>query len=107
MKDLRALLAKSGEGAQEGATLFSALYRSWCHSAGAVLALCFLAEAYAHASDLVMAFATIPVGVEVLVQVRHLTSIVVFGVFCVLETWKSGCCEVGKFLACACLWYAM
>jgi len=41
---LRALLTRAGAGG-EGAALFTALYRSWCHSVGAVLSLCFLAQA--------------------------------------------------------------
>lgn len=32
--------------------LFSSLYRSWCHNAVAVFALCLLAQAYEHASNL-------------------------------------------------------
>lgn len=32
--------------------LFTALYRSWSHNAAATLALCFLAGAYEHASNL-------------------------------------------------------
>lgn len=32
--------------------LFASLYRSWCHNAVAVFALCLLAQAYEHASNL-------------------------------------------------------
>lgn len=32
--------------------LFTAIYRSWCHNAVAVFALCLLAQAYEHASNL-------------------------------------------------------
>jgi len=32
--------------------LFSSLYRSWCHNPVAVFALCLLAQAYEHASNL-------------------------------------------------------
>lgn len=32
--------------------LFSIIYRSWCHSPVAVFALCLLAQAYEHASNL-------------------------------------------------------
>jgi hypothetical protein len=41
-----------------------------CHSAGALLSLCFLAGAYEHAFALIQEFGTLPMGVEVLVQVR-------------------------------------
>jgi vacuole morphology and inheritance protein 14 len=37
---------------QDGQMLFSSLYRSWCHNAVAVFALCLLAQAYEHASNL-------------------------------------------------------
>ena len=43
LKDLRALLRGAGRN-EEGAVLFTTLYRSWCHSLGAVLSLCFLIE---------------------------------------------------------------
>ena len=42
---------------------------SRCHSAGALLSLCFLAGAYEHAFALIQAFCELPMGVEVLVQV--------------------------------------
>ncbi len=32
--------------------LFTAIYKSWCHNAVAVFALCLLAQAYEHASNL-------------------------------------------------------
>lgn len=37
---------------QDGQALFTPLYRSWCHNAVAVFALCLLAQAYEHASNL-------------------------------------------------------
>jgi vacuole morphology and inheritance protein 14 len=37
---------------QDGQMLFSSLYRSWCHNPVAVFALCLLAQAYEHASNL-------------------------------------------------------
>jgi vacuole morphology and inheritance protein 14 len=37
---------------KDGSLLFSALYRSWSHNAVATLSLCFLAQAYEHASNL-------------------------------------------------------
>ena len=44
LRDLRASLQRAAAGG-EGAALFTALYCSWCHSVGAVLSLCFLAQA--------------------------------------------------------------
>ena len=43
MSSLRALLMQAGEK-QEGADLRARLYRSWCHSAGAVQSLCLLSQ---------------------------------------------------------------
>ena len=37
---------------KDGQILFQSLYRSWCHNAVAVFALCLLAQAYEHASNL-------------------------------------------------------
>lgn len=36
---------------KDGQMLFSSLYRSWCHNAVAAFALCLLAQAYEHASN--------------------------------------------------------
>ena len=41
---MRSRLTRAGLDS-EGAALFVALYRSWCHSAGALLSLCLLAQA--------------------------------------------------------------
>ena len=46
LKDLR-LLLRSAAHSEDGASLFKWLYRSWCHSLGAVLSLCFLSEVLA------------------------------------------------------------
>lgn len=37
---------------KDGQMLFTSLYRSWCHNAVAAFALCLLAQAYEHASNL-------------------------------------------------------
>ena len=49
LRELRAALQRAMAGG-EGAALFTALYCSWCHSVGAVLSLCFLAQARARAA---------------------------------------------------------
>ncbi|KXZ45904.1 hypothetical protein GPECTOR_49g488 [Gonium pectorale] len=58
-----------------GARLFSLLYPSWCYSAGALLSLCFVAQAYDHAADIVNAFADLPFGTELLVQIDRLVAL--------------------------------
>ncbi|PNH05463.1 Protein VAC14 [Tetrabaena socialis] len=58
-----------------GAQLFSVLYPSWCYSAGALLSLCFVAQAYDHAVEVVHAFADLPFGAELLVQIDRLVAL--------------------------------
>lgn len=74
VRDMREQLAEATRS-KEGAELFEALYRSWSHSVGASLCLCFLAQAYGHACDLIAAFSHLPLGVEVLVQVRQIAQL--------------------------------
>ncbi|KAK9810224.1 hypothetical protein WJX72_006988 [[Myrmecia] bisecta] len=84
VKEFRGLLAQAGSDPQ-GGELFTALYRSWSHSAGALLSLCFLAQAYSHASDLIHVFATLPMGVEVLVQIDRLVQLLETPIFTYLR----------------------
>ncbi|GLC41785.1 hypothetical protein PLESTM_001239300 [Pleodorina starrii] len=58
-----------------GAKLFTVLYPSWCYSAGALLSLCFVAQAYDHAVEIVHAFADLPFGAELLVQIDRLVAL--------------------------------
>ncbi|KAG2488883.1 hypothetical protein HYH03_012677 [Edaphochlamys debaryana] len=58
-----------------GAQLFATLYPSWCYSAGALLSLCFVAQAYEHAEAIVHAFADLPFGAELLVQIDRLVAL--------------------------------
>lgn len=84
VKALRSLLAEA-TGSPAGADLFHSLYRSWSHSAGAVLSLCFLAGAYSHACDVITAYAHLPMGVEVLVQVDRLVQLLETPIFTYLR----------------------
>ena len=54
LRELRAALQRAMAGG-EGAALFTALYCSWCHSVGAVLSLCFLAQARARCTFILRA----------------------------------------------------
>jgi vacuole morphology and inheritance protein 14 len=54
----------------ESFSLFVELYKSWCHSPVATLALCLLAQVYDHACQLLDKFAWLEVTVELLVEVR-------------------------------------
>jgi len=66
---------------KRGAQVFEALYKSWSHSAGAALSLCFLAQAYDHASDLIGVFRDVRMGIETLVQIDRLVQILETPVF--------------------------
>lgn len=61
--------------------LFSSLYRSWCHNAVAVFALCLLAQAYEHASTLLQIFAELELTVSLLVQIDKLVMLIESPVF--------------------------
>ena len=54
----------------ESFSLFVELYKSWCHSPVATLALRLLAQVYDHACQLLDKFAELEVTVELLVEVR-------------------------------------
>ncbi len=66
---------------KDGQMLFSALYRSWCHNAVAVFALCLLAQAYEHASNLLQIFAELELTVSLLIQIDKLVMLIESPVF--------------------------
>lgn len=66
---------------KDGQMLFSSLYRSWCHNAVAVFALCLLAQAYEHASNLLQIFADLELTVSLLVQIDKLVMLIESPVF--------------------------
>ncbi|KAH8118697.1 ARM repeat-containing protein [Phellopilus nigrolimitatus] len=76
---------KSLEIRQDGQALFTTLYRSWCHNAVAVFALCLLAQAYEHASNLLSIFADLEITVQLLVQVDKLVQLIESPVFTYLR----------------------
>ncbi|KAF9528014.1 vacuolar protein 14 C-terminal Fig4p binding-domain-containing protein [Crepidotus variabilis] len=76
---------KNLETRQDGQTLFTALYRSWCHNAVAVFSLCLLAQAYEHASNLLQIFADLEITVPMLVQVDKLVQLIESPVFTYLR----------------------
>ncbi|EJD01507.1 ARM repeat-containing protein [Fomitiporia mediterranea MF3/22] len=76
---------KSLETRQDGQVLFTTLYRSWCHNAVAVFALCLLAQAYEHASNLLSIFADLEITVQLLVQVDKLVQLIESPVFTYLR----------------------
>ncbi|KAL5507888.1 hypothetical protein ACEPAH_5506 [Sanghuangporus vaninii] len=70
---------------RDGQVLFTTLYRSWCHNAVAVFALCLLAQAYEHASNLLSIFAELEITVQLLVQVDKLVQLIESPVFTYLR----------------------
>ncbi|KAF8914235.1 vacuolar protein 14 C-terminal Fig4p binding-domain-containing protein [Gymnopilus junonius] len=72
---------KGLETKQDGQTLFTTLYRSWCHNAVSVFSLCLLAQAYEHASNLLHIFADLEITVPMLVQVDKLVQLIESPVF--------------------------
>ncbi|KAF5363894.1 hypothetical protein D9756_000214 [Leucocoprinus leucothites] len=72
---------KSLETRQDGQALFTTLYRSWCHNAVSLFALCLMAQAYEHASNLLYIFADLEVTVPMLVQLDKLVQLIESPVF--------------------------
>lgn len=66
---------------KDGQMLFSSLYRSWCHNAVAAFALCLLAQAYEHASNVLQIFAELELTVPLLVQIDKLVMLIESPVF--------------------------
>ncbi|WVR06414.1 hypothetical protein IAU60_003445 [Kwoniella sp. DSM 27419] len=66
---------------RDGQMLFQSLYRSWCHNAVAAFALCLLAQAYEHASNLLQIFAELELTVPLLVQIDKLVMLIESPVF--------------------------
>jgi len=65
----------------DGGNIFTALYKSWCHSPVSTLSLCLYAGAYEHAASLVPIFATLQVTVPMLVQIDKLVQLLESPVF--------------------------
>ncbi|GAX78869.1 hypothetical protein CEUSTIGMA_g6308.t1 [Chlamydomonas eustigma] len=74
VRELRDQLREAG-ASPPGAALFASLYPCWTHSTGAVLSLCFLAQAYDHAFDMIQCFRSLPMGAEVLLQMDRLVTL--------------------------------
>ncbi|TXT15887.1 hypothetical protein VHUM_00390 [Vanrija humicola] len=66
---------------KDGSMLFTSLYRSWCHNAVAAFALCLLAQAYEHASNVLQIFAELELTVPLLVQIDKLVMLIESPVF--------------------------
>eukprot|EP00192_Tetraselmis_astigmatica_P007189 CAMPEP_0117652604 /NCGR_PEP_ID=MMETSP0804-20121206/2717_1 /TAXON_ID=1074897 /ORGANISM="Tetraselmis astigmatica, Strain CCMP880" /LENGTH=798 /DNA_ID=CAMNT_0005458665 /DNA_START=91 /DNA_END=2485 /DNA_ORIENTATION=+ len=94
-KDMRLLLQNS-RSSPEGERLFLVLYKSWSHAPGAVLTLCFLAQAYEHAATLISTFGSSEWDVGVLVQLDRVVRLLEAPVFTFLRLQLM---EPGKYPA--------
>uniref|UniRef100_A0A061SJN4 Vacuole morphology and inheritance protein 14 n=1 Tax=Tetraselmis sp. GSL018 TaxID=582737 RepID=A0A061SJN4_9CHLO len=83
-KELRQLLQRCHESAA-ARRLFLILYKSWCHSPGAVLMLCFLAQAYGHAAAVIHTFGDSDWDADVLVQLDRVVRLLESPVFTFLR----------------------
>lgn len=66
---------------RDGASLFVALFKSWCHSSVAALSLCLLAQAYQHAFAVLQIIVEYEITVDLLVQVDRLVQLLESSVF--------------------------
>ena len=78
--EMRALL-KGAVRHAEGAAFFTTLYRAWSHNPVALLSVCLFAQAYEHASELVLQFAEIEISVPFLMQIDKLVQLIESPVF--------------------------
>ncbi len=70
---------------QESWTLFTTLYRSWCHNPVATVALCLLTQNYDHASNLVQKFANIEILAGLLKEIDELVQLIESPIFSFLR----------------------
>ncbi|KAK0425832.1 hypothetical protein QR680_009415 [Steinernema hermaphroditum] len=61
---------------KDSISLFSCVYRCWCHQPIALLGLCLLSQNYAHACDLVEYLSHIDITVELLVEIDRLVQLI-------------------------------
>lgn len=70
---------------KENCDLFLSLYDTWCHNAIATVALCFLTQNYAHASDLIRVFGNLEITVEFLTEIDKLVQLIESPIFAYLR----------------------
>ena len=75
------MLLKKSVTAAEGCTLFQTLYPAWSHNPVALLSMCLLAQAYEHASDLVLQFGEMEMSVPFLMQIDKLVQLIESPIF--------------------------
>jgi vacuole morphology and inheritance protein 14 len=66
---------------RDGASIFVALFKSWCHNSAAALSLCLLAQAYEHAFLVLQIICEFDITVSLLVQIDKLVQLLESPVF--------------------------
>ena len=69
----------------ESKSLFSVLYRTWCHNPVATFSFCLLTQVYEHACELLGKFGTLEVTVSFLVEVDKLIQLLESPIFTFLR----------------------
>lgn len=86
LQDLRGKLKRSIINSdKESCNLLLQLYNAWRFSPGATISLCFLAQAYSHASSIIAVLADSFVDVDLLVQIHKLVLLLESPIFAYLR----------------------
>ncbi|XP_071957548.1 protein VAC14 homolog [Antedon mediterranea] len=70
---------------KEICSLFSCLYKTWCHNPVATVSLCFLTQNYKHASDIIFYFGELEVTVDFLTEIDKLIQLLESPIFTYLR----------------------
>ncbi|XP_065676079.1 protein VAC14 homolog isoform X2 [Hydra vulgaris] len=70
---------------EDSCILFTCLYRCWCHNPVATVSLCFLAQTYEHACDLLLKFGSLEVNADFLSQIDKLIQMIESPIFTFLR----------------------
>ncbi|XP_071746617.1 protein VAC14 homolog [Lepeophtheirus salmonis] len=66
---------------KEACEIFCCLYRTWCHSPVATLALCLLSGCYKHVGSLIQIISTTDITIEILVELDKLVQLIESPIF--------------------------
>ena len=70
---------------KESYSLFSCLYKTWCHNPIATVALCLLSQNYEHACNLVNLFGDIEITLDLLITIDKLVQLIESSIFAYLR----------------------
>ncbi|GAB1601196.1 protein VAC14 homolog [Argonauta hians] len=69
----------------ESCSLFTCLYKSWCHGPVATVSLCYLTQNYQHACDLLETFGDLEITKEFLIELDKLVQLIESPIFAYLR----------------------